>query len=60
MLEAYALIQHELGAGTGRIGHGSELAGYCIHTLTAASDLSTKAAVRRLVAVTLDGLRPPH
>jgi AcrR family transcriptional regulator len=104
VLEAYALIHHELGAhGTGRIGHGSELAAmlhrgehvaharhhldhfmqnllaeaaeagiarddvapgelatYCIHTLTAASNLSTKAAVRRLVTVTLDGLHPPH
>jgi AcrR family transcriptional regulator len=103
VLEAYALIQHELGTqqGSGRIGHGSdlagmlhrgehaaraqdhlehfmkgllteaakagavrgdvpprELAGYCIHTLRAAGGLSTKAAVRRLVAVTLAGLRP--
>lgn len=105
VLEAYAHIQHELGAqhGAGRIGHGSELAGmlhrgehavrahehlarflegllaeatkagavrddvppgelagYCIHTLTAASGLPTKAAVGRLVAVTLAGLRPPR
>ncbi len=36
-----------------------ELAGYCIHTLTAAGGLATKAAVRRLVTVTLAGLRPP-
>ena len=35
-----------------------ELAGYCIHALGAASGLPSKAAVRRLVAVTLAGLRP--
>ncbi len=34
-----------------------ELAGYCLHALSAAGKLPTKAAVRRLVAVTLDGLR---
>jgi len=36
-----------------------ELAMYCLHALAAASGLSSKAAVRRLVAVTLDGLRSP-
>lgn len=36
-----------------------ELAGYCLHALTAARNMPTKAAVRRLVAVTLAGLRPP-
>ena len=35
-----------------------ELASYCLHALTAASGLPSKAAVRRLVAVTLAGLRP--
>jgi AcrR family transcriptional regulator len=35
-----------------------ELATYCLHTLTAAGSLPSKAAVRRLVAVTLAGLRP--
>jgi AcrR family transcriptional regulator len=35
-----------------------ELAGYCLHALTAASGLPSQAAVRRLVAVTLAGLRP--
>jgi AcrR family transcriptional regulator len=35
-----------------------ELANYCLHALTAASGLPSKAAVRRLVAVTLTGLRP--
>lgn len=36
-----------------------ELASYCLHAPTAASGLPSKAAVRRLVAVTLAGLRPP-
>lgn len=36
-----------------------ELASYCLHALTAASHLPSKAAVRRLVTVTLAGLRPP-
>ena len=36
-----------------------ELASYCLHALTAASGLPSKAAVRRLVTVTLAGLRPP-
>lgn len=35
-----------------------ELATYCLHALTAAGSLRSKAAVRRLVAVTLSGLRP--
>ena len=35
-----------------------ELASYCLHALAAASSLASKAAVRRLVAVSLDGLRP--
>jgi AcrR family transcriptional regulator len=35
-----------------------ELASYCIHALSAASSLSSKAAVQRLVQVTLAGLRP--
>jgi len=38
----------------------NELATYCLHALTAASDLRSKAAVRRLVAVTLAGLRLPR
>jgi AcrR family transcriptional regulator len=36
-----------------------ELARYCLHTLTAAASLPSKAAVRRLVTVTIAGLRPP-
>jgi AcrR family transcriptional regulator len=34
-----------------------ELASYCLHALTAASSLPSKAAVRRLVMVTFAGLR---
>jgi AcrR family transcriptional regulator len=36
-----------------------ELANYCLHALTAATSLASRVAVRRLVAVTLAGLRPP-
>jgi AcrR family transcriptional regulator len=36
-----------------------ELASFCLHALTAASSLPSKAAVRRLVAVTMAGLRAP-
>ena len=35
-----------------------ELASYCLHALAAAGSLPNKAAVLRLVAVTLAGLRP--
>ncbi|MFL5867510.1 MAG: TetR/AcrR family transcriptional regulator [Thermoleophilaceae bacterium] len=35
-----------------------ELASYCLHALGGASGLPSKAAVRRLVTVTLAGLRP--
>jgi AcrR family transcriptional regulator len=38
----------------------AELAGYCLHALAAASSLPSEAAVRRLVTVTLAGLRPPR
>ena len=34
-----------------------ELASYCLHALTAASGMASKAAVRRLVAVIMAGLR---
>lgn len=37
-----------------------ELASYCLHALTAAYWLPSEAAVRRLVTVTLAGLRPPR
>lgn len=36
-----------------------ELAKYCLHALTAAAGLASKAAVHRLVEVTLAGLRKP-
>jgi AcrR family transcriptional regulator len=36
-----------------------ELASYCLHALAAASSLRSKAAVRRLVRVTLAGLHRP-
>jgi len=35
-----------------------ELASYCLHALAAAGRLPSKAAVRRLVTVTLAGMRP--
>ncbi|MEV0173138.1 TetR/AcrR family transcriptional regulator [Streptomyces sp. NPDC050803] len=35
-----------------------ELASYCLHALAAAGGLSSEEAVRRLVRVTVDGLRP--
>lgn len=37
-----------------------ELARYCLHALAAAGGLSSKPAVRRLVAITLSGLHPPR
>jgi AcrR family transcriptional regulator len=37
-----------------------ELAAYCLHALAAASTLPSAAAVRRLVTITLAGLRPPR
>ncbi|MGW0732007.1 TetR/AcrR family transcriptional regulator [Streptomyces sp. NPDC002851] len=37
-----------------------ELANYCLHALAAAGTSRSKAAVRRLVAVTLSGLRPSN
>jgi hypothetical protein len=36
-----------------------ELATYCLHALAAASSMPSRAAVHRLVAVTLAGLAPP-
>lgn len=35
-----------------------ELASYCLHALSAANSLTSKAGIRRLVIVTLSGLRP--
>lgn len=37
-----------------------ELARYCLHALGAADSLPSKAAVRRLLTLTLAGLRPPR
>ena len=51
------------GAEAGRLRGDvppGELAGYCLHALTAASGLPSRAAVRRLVTVTMDGLRAAH
>jgi AcrR family transcriptional regulator len=36
-----------------------ELAAYCLHALTAAGRAPSRAAVGRLLAVIMDGLRPP-
>lgn len=36
----------------------TELAAYCLHALDAATELSSKAGVERLVATTISGLRP--
>jgi len=49
------------GAQTGDVRDDvapGELANYCLHALTAASNLPSKAAVRRLLTVTLAGLHP--
>ena len=53
------LFAESAGAGTVRsdIDPG-ELASYCLHALTAAGGLSSEEAVRRLLAVTMSGLRP--
>jgi AcrR family transcriptional regulator len=51
------------GAGAGDVRTDvppEELATYCLHALSAASSLRSRAAVRRLVALTLTGLRPPR
>jgi AcrR family transcriptional regulator len=47
-------------AAAGVIRHDidpDELANYCLHALTAASDLPSEAGVHRLLTVTLEGLR---
>jgi hypothetical protein len=51
------------GAATGHFRKDTppnELAAFCLHALSGAAALSSKAAVRRLVAVTMAGLRPPR
>jgi len=53
------LISEAVVAGTVRDDVApAELANYCLHALDAAGSLPSKAAVRRLVTVTLAGLRP--
>jgi AcrR family transcriptional regulator len=47
----------EAGAVRSDIAPG-ELASYCLHALTAAGSLPSQAAVTRLLAVTMAGLRP--
>ncbi|MFD5058976.1 TetR/AcrR family transcriptional regulator [Streptomyces sp. NPDC058394] len=59
----HGVLQHLLAeaAETGDLRSDvppAELAQYCLHALTAAAALTSRAAVTRLVAVTLDGLRP--
>jgi AcrR family transcriptional regulator len=52
------ILQDEAGAGRIRSDVSpDELAEYCIHALTAAANLKTRAAVNRLVAVTLGSLK---
>jgi AcrR family transcriptional regulator len=50
LLAASAAVREDVSPG--------ELAEYCLNALTAARALPSKAAVRRLVRVTLAGLRP--
>lgn len=53
------LLMEEAEAGTIRKDVPTEeLASYCLHALAAARSLPSKAAVRRLVTITLTGLRP--
>lgn len=53
------LLAEAAEAGAARDDAGpDELARYCLHALAAAGELPSQAAVRRLLAVTLDGLRP--
>ncbi len=51
----------EVGSSGGLRGDVApkELAQFCLHALGAAGSLPSQAAVRRLVAVTMSGLRPP-
>jgi AcrR family transcriptional regulator len=61
--QLHALIRDVLAdaAATGHVRAGigpDELATYCLHALAAAGTLPSKAAVRRLVTLTLAGLRP--
>lgn len=51
-----AFVAERLGVVRGDVPP-RELAAYCVHALQAAGAVPSKAAVRRLVQVTLDGLR---
>lgn len=57
-------LLHDVLADAATAGHVrsdvpiDELAGYCLHALSAARDLPSEDAVERLVALTLAGLRP--
>jgi AcrR family transcriptional regulator len=52
------LLRENVAAGDVRADVAAEeLATYCLHALAAASSLASQAAVRRLVAVTMAGLR---
>ncbi|MEW6582533.1 MAG: helix-turn-helix domain-containing protein, partial [Actinomycetota bacterium] len=54
------LVAEGVAAGTVRDDVApDELAGYCLNALAGAAALPSRAAVRRLVTVTLAGLRPP-
>lgn len=62
-LQLHALIAGLITAcaqagGIRRDAPAGELASYCLHALSAATSLPSEAAVRRLVTVTLAGLRP--
>lgn len=60
-LEAFVRDLLVEAADDGRVRNDvapDELASYCLHALSAASAARPKSAVRRLVAVTLAGLRP--
>lgn len=55
------LLAEAAGAGDVRDDVApDELASYCLHALAAARGLPSRAAVRRLVTVTLAGLLPPR
>ena len=51
-------IEGHRRATSSRHSSAEELASYCLHAITAAADLPSKASVRRLVRVILAGLRP--
>ncbi|MBA2719771.1 MAG: TetR/AcrR family transcriptional regulator [Chloroflexi bacterium] len=57
----YELLAEAAAAGDVRSDIApDELVTYCLHAIAAASGLPSKAAVTRLVGVTLAGLRPQH